>query len=243
MSQCKIVLDALKQQLKHSKKNYADIAEYLDLSESSVKRLLNSNTLSLQRLEKICHFLGIELIDLMRAANHRIKRLTRLSHDQEHQLVQDEKLLLVMVSILNGNTFAGITEQYQYDDTECYLYLKQLEKLHIIDLLPFNRFKILIADDFSWIPHGPIETFFNTHLRKDYLAADFKGKNELYLCLNGMLTDNHTEILKKKLQQIKQFFHSLHRECISTDYNHSENTSLLIALRPWIPEIFDRYKR
>ena len=243
MSQCNILIIALKQQLKNTKKTYADIADYLQLSESTIKRLFNSNSLSINRLEKICRFIGIELIDLMQIANQKIQRVNQLTHAQEQTLIDNEKLLLVMVAVLNGMKFAEILKQYTFTEAECYQCFKQLEALELIELLPFNQFKILVANDFSWIPGGPIEKFFNLNLRHDFFATDFKEHDELFMCLNGMLTVDNNALLQKKLQQVKKIFHDFHHDSINTGLAHAQSSALIIALRPWIPAIFNKFKR
>jgi DNA-binding Xre family transcriptional regulator len=60
MSQTNNLLLALKKQLRAQGKTYADVAQLLDLSEASVKRLFASQSFTLQRLEQLCDWLQIE---------------------------------------------------------------------------------------------------------------------------------------------------------------------------------------
>ena len=68
MSQTNSLLQALKKQLRAQGKTYVDVAQLLDLSEASVKRLFASQSFTLQRLEQLCDWLQIEFSELMQQA-------------------------------------------------------------------------------------------------------------------------------------------------------------------------------
>ena len=65
MAQTAAIIKVLKQTLKIHGKRYVDVAEALDLTEASVKRLFSDEQFSLKRLDQICNMLGIEISDLM----------------------------------------------------------------------------------------------------------------------------------------------------------------------------------
>jgi len=66
MAQTSQLIDTLKKLLKRQGKTYADVAERLELSEASVKRLFSEKNVSLTRLDSICSLLDIEISDLVR---------------------------------------------------------------------------------------------------------------------------------------------------------------------------------
>ena len=53
MAQTKQLIETLKSLLKKEGKTYSDVAQHLDLSQASVKRLFADNNLSVQRLDDI----------------------------------------------------------------------------------------------------------------------------------------------------------------------------------------------
>ena len=65
MPQISPLIKALKKQLKAHGYTYLDVASLLDLSEASVKRLFAEENFTLQRLESICHMVGIEISELV----------------------------------------------------------------------------------------------------------------------------------------------------------------------------------
>ena len=101
MSQTDQLLDALKRALKAQRKTYRDVAAVLELSEASVKRLFSERNLSLQRLERICGMLGLEISDLVQSMSRQSQSLCRLGEREEREIAGDLTLLLVTVCALN----------------------------------------------------------------------------------------------------------------------------------------------
>jgi len=61
MSQTGPLVDALKRALRQHGFTYVDVARALDLSESSVKRLFARKDLTLERLERVCALMQLEM--------------------------------------------------------------------------------------------------------------------------------------------------------------------------------------
>ena len=61
--------------------SYKELAVQLGVSEPAVKRDLSRGKFSLERLDKICEVLGVEVDDLIRPADS--PPLTELSREQE----------------------------------------------------------------------------------------------------------------------------------------------------------------
>ena len=70
MSQTSDLLAALKKCLRAKGLTYRDVAQALQLSEASIKRLFSEQTFSLSRLEDVCRFLDMSIYDLARLARH-----------------------------------------------------------------------------------------------------------------------------------------------------------------------------
>ena len=87
MAQTAAIVSALKNALKEQGITYQQVAEALDLSEASVKRLFSERQFSLQRLDQICSLLGLEISDLVRRLDQ-AQRIDALTAEQEQELVQ-----------------------------------------------------------------------------------------------------------------------------------------------------------
>ena len=166
MSQTNNLLLALKKQLRAQGKTYADVAQLLDLSEASVKRLFASQSFTLQRLEQLCDWLQIEFSELMQQAQQQ-PQLTQLTLQQEQDIAADQLLLLVAVSVISGFSFQDLLSHYALTEPECVRKLAALDRLKIIDLLPGNRIRIgnaVYCSIFSGIFDCLRYTFHTVHL-------------------------------------------------------------------------------
>lgn len=238
MAQTVELIKTLKIALKNHHLTYADIAKGLNMSEANIKRLFASNRFTLDRLEDICQLMQMDLIDLFQLYQESRLRITQLTLEQEKELIKDAKLLLVAVSVRNHLTFDEIVDHYEISNTECIGYLAKLDKLLIIDLLPNNRIKLRIDEDFHWIAHGPIEGFFQKKIQKQFLNSGFRHELEHRRFLFGLLGDSSTRKLLNKIQRLSKEFVELHRQDAHLPLNKRHNIGFMIAMRPWELEAF-----
>jgi len=238
MPQTAALIDTLKQALKRQRLTYAEIARKLDMSEANVKRLFASKRFTLARLEDICQLMQMELTDLFQLYEESRQHITQLTLEQEQELVQDAKLLLIAVSVRNRLSFNDIINNYQISETECIRCLAKLDKLKIIDLLPNNRIKLRIDDDFRWIANGPIDRFFEQQIQNQFLKSTFKKEREQRLFLFGLLGESSAQVLMNKMQTLAREFTDLHRQDAKLPLEKRHNMGLMLAMRPWELEIF-----
>ena len=242
MSQSTELIDALKRLLKAQGKTYADVGRHLGLSEASVKRQFSRQSFSLRTLESICDLLQIELLELVQAAAQNQPGLSQLSEAQEAELVSQPKLALVAVCVLNHWALQRIVSTYAISEAEAISHLLTLDRLGMIHLLPENRVRLRITRDFSWRPGGPIHRFFRSRVQSDFLDADFEQPGELLRFQQAMLSPADNRRLQQKIQRLLQEFTELHAEGVMAG-GERHGTALLIALRPWEPDVFAALRR
>ena len=202
MAQTSELIKTLKQALKAHGKTYADVSRALGLSEASVKRLFSQENFSLERLDRICHLLDIEISDLVQLMNEKQHELLQLSVEQEQEVTNDTTLLLVAICVLNKWTLKDIVAFYDISEGECFLKLAQLDRLKLIDLLPNNRIKVRVAPNFNWRDNGPIQAFFQEKLGQDFLRGRFSRDEECLIVLNGMLSPESNAEFQRKLKRL-----------------------------------------
>ena len=127
------------------------------------------------------------------------QHLSQLSEDQEKEIAGDLTLLLVTVCALNRWTLNDIITHYKISEIEGIRYLAKLDKLKIIDLLPKNKIKLLVASNFAWRTNGPIQNFFHSKVEQDFFNTKFNKSNERLLVVNGMLAQNSNAVFQKKM--------------------------------------------
>lgn len=242
MSQTVALVDALKQVLKEQSITYKQVAVHLGMSLASIKRLFSEKQFTLNRLDAICEFAGIEITDLARRVEQ-ARKISQLSLDQEQLLVDDEKLLIVAVSALNRWTYDEILNIYDFADAELIQALAKLDRMKMIDLLPGNRIKPLFNPDFHWHKNGPIQRFFETQVQNDFFKSRFDQPGEIRLFATGMLTRASNLVMQKKLERIAGDFRRLHQEDLAQSLGERHGTSLVLAMRPWELALFERHRR
>lgn len=238
MAQTTALLKTLKQALKDACLTYQDVAHHLGMSEANVKRLFATQRVTLDRLEQICGLMQLDLSDLFELYNESRQRISNLTQEQEKELVSDAKLLLVAVSVRNHLSYEDIIKHYQISEAECIRCLARLDRLKIIDLLPNNRIKLLIDEYFNWLPHGPIERFFQQQIQTQFLKSNFSKDRELRLFEFGLLGDSSTQVMINKLKALTVEFTDLHRQDLNLPLEKRYNQGLLVAIRPWDLDAF-----
>ncbi|HWA36302.1 MAG TPA: helix-turn-helix transcriptional regulator [Burkholderiales bacterium] len=243
MAQTEALVAALKDVLKARGMTYARVAKGLGLSEASVKRVFASRSFTLQRLDEVCALLGIDITDLAAMVRAEAETPVRLSLAQEKELVSDNRLLLVAVHALNGWGIDDILDNYELTRAECVKLLARLDRVGILELLPNNRIRIRVARDFAWLPDGPIQQYFRAQVQADFFRSRFDGEGELMTFATGMLTPTSGAALRQKLRQVLGEFYELHHQDLGLPLDQRAGTSLLLAVRPWMPETFKKLAR
>jgi len=241
MPQCTELIQTLKKQLRACGITYAQIAESLELSEASVKRLFSEESFTIQRLEAVCELAGLELSDLVVLAQKSRHQLETLSLDQEKEIAGDIALLLVTVSVINGFGFSDLLSYYELDEHQCIQKLAKLDRLGLLDLLPGNRIKLRISSNFRWQRNGPIQKFFQEKVEQDFFNSRFDRDNEKLLVLNGLFSPASNKILQEKMEQFSHEFSDLHKRDSALPMDKKYGATMVLALREWQYNLFADY--
>jgi transcriptional regulator with XRE-family HTH domain len=243
MAQVSLLVTELKRCLKSQGITYAALGRQLNLSESSVKRLFARQSFSLKRLEQICNLVGLEIADLVGLMNERREFLTELTPEQEEALLADSKLLLTMYLLLNGWTLPEITSTFTIDEAEVERLLIRLHRARIIELLPFNRVKLLTARNFTWRKNGPVQKFFAREVQREFLDSTFAGPGEHWRFVAGLLSRASLAQLQQSLDRVAREFDELVRRDAVLPLGEKRSSSAVLALRPWEFSVFTALRR
>ena len=243
MSESSQLITTLKRQLKQQGMTYRDVAQALELSEPSIKRMFASEIFTLDRLVQICNLLGFTLAELSREAESGQRRLSTLSEIQEREIVSDPALLIVAVCALNHWDLDEILNHFVFSKADCIKLLLRLDALRILDLMPGNRIRLNVTRDFHWLTDGPIRKFFNQTGLKDFLDSEFNIENDSFTFVHGMLTEQAMTQAQDELNRLRQRFAELHEASLSAPMSKRYGVGMLMAFRKWEPEVFRKFKR
>jgi transcriptional regulator with XRE-family HTH domain len=243
MAQVGLLVTELKRYLRAQGITYAALSKQLGLSESSVKRQFARQSFSLQRLEQILNLVGLEIADLVTMMNERREFLTELTPEQENALLADPKLLLMMYLLINGWSLAAITGTFAIDDAEAERLLIRLHRARIIELLPFNRVKLLTARNFTWRKDGPVQRFFVREVQREFLDSSFAGQGEHLRFVAGLLSRTSLASLTQSIDRLAREFDEAVRRDAALPQTERSSCSAVFALRPWEFSMFTALRR
>jgi hypothetical protein len=243
MSHTSLMIDALKRQLKAKAVTYAELGKRIGLSEPSVKRMFAQRSFTLERLEQVLGVIGMDFAELALAATNAPQLISQLTYAQEEEIIGDTKLLVVAVAALNQIPVDEIVTVYRLSEAETVKYLLRLDRIGFLTLLPNNRVKLLVSRTFSWIPNGPIQTWFRQEASGDYLDTRFAGSHELMRLVSVMLSPASTKALLERLKQVADEFSQQHQDDARLPYDQRHSITFLLAARPWMPEAFQALMR
>lgn len=235
MNQTTALLETLKKYLKAQGITYQQLANEMELSEASVKRMFSKKVISLVRLEEICRILHIDFYDLavMDRERHR-KPDKMLTVEQEQVLVNDEKLFIFLYFLVNGWKVPLIIQDYDYSESDAIQMLGKLEKLGILEHHPNYRVRLLISKNVFWQPKGPVWHAYQKLVTEDFLASPFGSPNERYLFSPGQLSETSLRLICKKIDNLIKEFNQLAEMDAARPLKNRRSTAIFIGFRSWV---------
>ncbi|TVZ40738.1 hypothetical protein P886_0066 [Alteromonadaceae bacterium 2753L.S.0a.02] len=243
MAQSEQLVATLKQELRRKHVTYRQIADLLELSEASVKRMFASGQFTLERIDAICKLIEWDWIDLADAARNREKKLDELTATQEVEIARDIELLMVAVSVINGFSFQDLIEQYELTESQCIQKLAKLDRLNLIELLPGNRIKLKISTNFRWNPNGPIQKYFLDTVVKEFFSTRFAGKEEKLVVVNALLSEAAHQAMQQKMDKLAGEVSQAMQSESELPMSAKKGNTLVLALRRWRFQPFDARTR
>jgi len=143
ISQC---LQIIKRKLKERNMTYVDIADIFSVSENTVKRMLNGKDIGFERLLMLAELCEIQLDTLLAEAKERPKLCNFFTPEQDEAFYRMPNLWHYFSEIFYYSKSPEVIKK-ENDITELssYRYLRALEKLALLELLPNNNIKLLVA--------------------------------------------------------------------------------------------------
>jgi transcriptional regulator with XRE-family HTH domain len=224
---------ALKAELKAAGITYADLAEQLGMSESSIKRVFAKADMPLSRIDEVLRVLKMDFAELARQVADAQPLSHQLTLEQEKAVVADRRLLLLAICCLSHWTF----------DQMISTYLVALDRLGIIELRPLNRYRLKVAKGFRWRPHGPVMQYFRKHVVDDYYSGGFDDEGELLMLVHGQISPSQASNFAERLQRVGNDFAQQHLADQKLAPSQRRAYTLVVGMRSWLFAAFRDLKR
>ncbi len=243
MRQTLAIHAALKRLMKARGRTYAEAAVVLALSEASVKRLFAKGELSLERLELLCNWIDVDVAEVVELAQAVQPLVTALTPAQERELLKDPALLLVAFLVLNRWKEAEILEIFHFTKPQLTLLLIRLERIGLIELMPFDRIKLRAARNFAWRSDGPIQRYFSERVLPEFLATRFNEPGERMHFVGGMMSRASIHKLHEAMEALARQVDALVEADLALSADERHGVSLFAAVRPWEFSRFTQLRR
>lgn len=243
MADSEQLVQALKSALKQQRMTYRDLADGLGVSESSVKRWFAEHSFTLQRIDAICRLLDLDFSGLVQLMRHHAALAKTLTEAQEEAMVGDVRLLLVAYLVLHHYTTEQILAEYRFEPTALVRHLARLDRLGVIELLPGNKVRPLISPNFNWLPHGPIQRYFESRVREDFFHSDFDAPGEAQRFAYGILSEEAITEVLRRIDRLVREYDTLNQQDRGLPLGARHGTSLLVAFRRWRFSEFEELRR
>lgn len=243
MSESAAFLEALKRCLKAKGVTYLALAQRLELSEASVKRIFAEGTLSLERIGQILEVLGMSFHDVGKLSSSVSKRMpNELTYDQESVLAADPKLFAVFHLLLFGNGLKQILETYQISRKDAAHYLRILSDLELIEQRG-PLIKMLVGKTIIWRDDGPLRATYRGQILNEFLANTFDGIGEANYFVTRSLSPGSQAIISRKLELLRSEMDELSAVDNAALKGKTQVTALLVAVRPFSFSVVNALKK
>ncbi len=243
MADTTLLIDVIKQELRSVNKTYADVAQALEMSESSVKRMFSKKEMPLSRVDDVCRILGTDFAELSRKVANALPLMTELTYEQEAAVVKDPLLLLVAICVLSYWEYEQIVQIYQLTEAQCTAKLLALDKLGVIELKPMNRYRLKVAKTFRWRSDGPIRGYFTQHVVGEYFSGRFDREGETLLMVHGNINRAVAPNFVERINRIGQDFAAQHLADKKMDEKHRDGFTMIVGFRRWEFSAFTGMRR
>ncbi|MGF1737044.1 helix-turn-helix domain-containing protein [Photobacterium satsumensis] len=193
----------LKKELKGKNINYRALSAQLDISEVSIKRLLNNQQpLSMQRLIAICNIIEMPLSKLLEEAENNLFKIPLFTTEQDQAFWDCPALFTFWTKLTEHQSVEQIASNYQLDQASVHLYLRRLEKVGLIALGLNNGIKLCVPTHTAFEKGSKFPEFFTrqvlTRLQERVINIPTNDDDAFLITLKAELThEEFQEVIHK----------------------------------------------
>lgn len=148
--------------LKKKNLRYVDVAKSLNISLPSVRRLMSSGDLSIEKLVKIASSINLTLFDLIQLSNPTDGGTSYYTEQQEQLFVSYPRAAYIFLMLKIGQSLEEIKKDLKIGDAELNKIVSDLDKLGFIKILQGNRIYLVLQGLITSKPGGIFDKTYNS---------------------------------------------------------------------------------
>lgn len=202
------LFQSLKQVLSAQGLRYRDLADRLGTSEATVKRLFHDQDCKLSRLIELCEALGVGFSELAELAASSRTESSVLPVDTEQALAADPGLGAFFMLLVGGLTPEAIGHQNSLTQSDVYRYLRELEKLRLVQLHHSGTVDFKIKRPVRWRLDGPLHQLLvrvNQTFVKEALANHQRTGHPFYSA-SRLFSEHSIKLLSDEVGKLYERF-------------------------------------
>lgn len=213
------VKKALKQVMKTRKLTFKDLADTLDCSLPTAKRVLNQEELSLSRLARIMDWLDISFKELEKLMETVDNDNIPFNDKQDAFLAANPKYFSYLIQLRSGETPESIAKKFALTKPSTDKYLIKLEQLELIRVTGTGKVKIPVPTPTAFAPQGKLArcyfnriidngaTYFKTYIEREIYKNpnqpdEFKDEGAGFSVKAMHISKETYNIYQKKLMSV-----------------------------------------
>ncbi|MGY8871679.1 MAG: helix-turn-helix domain-containing protein [Pseudomonadales bacterium] len=197
----------LKRVLKAQGIHYRELAEMMNLSEPTVKRMFQEQDCKVSRLIEICDLVGLSINELVELDANRTTDPTQLSIEIEQALADDPGLTSFFMLLVSQFDVETIAQKNQLSSSDAYLYLRELEKLELIRLGKNDQVHLRVSRPIKWRLGGPLhQTLVKVNQRFIQQAISAKEGEGVFYSTSRLLSTQSITRLNQEVDELYQRF-------------------------------------
>lgn len=176
-SEYRQIAAALQRVIKGRKITYEELGKRLGISSRTVKRIIKGDDYSISKLAEVCDCIGIRFFDLMQLAHEEKEESFQLTKEQEEFFASSPQHYKFLTELIRKKKLQEIRDQNNITRKDTDRYLRDLEKMGILERLPGEDYKLKVRGGHNFISNGPLDKAISRRdaLRFLEMIQDEKG--------------------------------------------------------------------
>lgn len=237
---------SLKQLLKSRRLTYRDVAQKLDVSEQTIKRLLSADDGHVGRMASICDFLGVSFFDLARLAGEDREETFRLSTEQEEHFCAHPEDYGFFDALLRRQSVSSIAAKFSLKARHVQSILRRLERTGVLERAAGNEVKLLVRGTHNWIDGGPLQERFLGDETSAFIKSAMARISDLNVFTTSSERRVSAENLRDMVSEMKNLFVGYRRRAQTEEALLPADQLIEVrwtcGIAPW-PASFEQYLR